>query len=127
MPQERQRWYSDHLSAGGCLIRVRSITQRITGVTGKTGLASAEEPVDSGLSCRDSDLDPLEMPALPLAAGGKSAGVRDVQAEVLVRIDGRVVDADFIVEMRASRSSARADITNDVATMNVLAGGRGEA
>ena len=67
------------------------------------------------------------MPAQRLAAGGKSAGVRDVQVEVLIRIDGRVVDADFIVEMRASRSPARADITNDVATMNVLAGGCGEA
>src|ERR1700687_4911238 len=67
------------------------------------------------------------MPAQRLAAGGKSAGVRDVQAEVLVRIDGRVVDADFIVEMRASRSSARADITNDVAPMNALAGSCGEA
>ena len=67
------------------------------------------------------------MPALRLTAGGKPASVRDVQAEVLVRIDGRVVDADFIVEMRASRSSARADITNDVATMNVLAGCGGEA
>src|ERR1700680_455803 len=67
------------------------------------------------------------VPARRLAAGGKSAGVRDVQAEVLIRIDGRVVDADFVVEMRASRSSARADITNDVAAMNVLAGSCGEA
>src|ERR1700736_5888210 len=67
------------------------------------------------------------MPAQRLAAGGKSAGVRDVQAEVFVRIDGRVVDADFIVEMRARRSSAGADITDNVAAMNVLAGGGGEA
>ena len=65
--------------------------------------------------------------SLALAAGRKPARVGDVQAEVLVRINGSVINADFVVEVRTCRSSARANITNDVATMNVLAWGCREA
>src|SRR5580704_3730231 len=62
-----------------------------------------------------------------LAAVLEAAAVGDGHAEILVGIDGRVIDPDFIVEVRAGGASAEAHIANGVAAMDLLAGGYGEA
>src|SRR5438105_15946278 len=49
------------------------------------------------------------------------------QAQVFVGVHWRIVDANFVVEMRASGASAEAHIADGVAAVNVLAGGDGEA
>ena len=58
-----------------------------------------------------------------LRAGGESADVSHRHAEVLVGINWGLVDADFVVEVRTSGASAEADVAEDVATVNILAGG----
>ncbi len=57
-----------------------------------------------------------------LASRSKAAAVRDCDAEVLVGIDGGVIDADFVVKMGAGRASAFSYITNHVAAMHRLSG-----
>ena len=52
-----------------------------------------------------------------LAAGGEAAAVRDRHAEVFVGIDRGIVDADFIMKMRAGGASAFSDETNYVTAM----------
>ena len=51
----------------------------------------------------------------------------DGHAKVFIGIDRSVVDADFVVEVRAGGAAAEADIADGVAAMHVLAGGDGEA
>ena len=41
-------------------------------------------------------------------------------AEILVRIDGNIVDPNFIVKVRSGTAATIADVTNDVAALNVL-------
>src|ERR1051326_468473 len=55
-----------------------------------------------------------------LAARDKPAAVRDVDAQVLVRIDRSVVDANFVVEVRTGRAAALADIADHVAAIHSL-------
>lgn len=43
-------------------------------------------------------------------------------AEVSPGIDRRVIEADFVVNVRAGGAAADADVTNDVAAVNLLAG-----
>ena len=49
--------------------------------------------------------------------------MRDRDAEVLVGIYWGVVDADFVVKMRARGASAFSNIANHVAAVNRLPGG----
>src|ERR1700688_261636 len=63
----------------------------------------------------------------PLAAGLKAATVRDGHAQILVRIDGSVVNANFVVKMRTSRASAEANIADRVPTVDLLSGRDREA
>ena len=44
----------------------------------------------------------------------------DRDAKVFIRIDRSIVDADFVVKMRAGGASAETDITDRVAAMNML-------
>jgi hypothetical protein len=53
--------------------------------------------------------------------------VGDCDAKVFIGIDWRVVDADFVVKMRAGGASAEAYVADGVAAVNVLAGGDGES
>ena len=62
-----------------------------------------------------------------LAAGREPAYVRYRQAQILMRIDGSVVDADFVVEVGTSAASALADVSDRVSAVYVLAGDAGEA
>ena len=55
-----------------------------------------------------------------LAAGGEAAGLRHVDAQVLVWIDWRVIDANFVVKMRSSAASAQTDVAEDIPAMNML-------
>src|SRR5215470_12001406 len=57
-----------------------------------------------------------------LAPCRKSARVGDCNAEILVRIDGRVVDAHFVVEVRTGATSAETDVADDVAAAYMLSG-----
>src|SRR4051812_32259805 len=57
--------------------------------------------------------------------GVLALGVGD--AQVLIRIDGRVVDADFVVEVGAGAASAEADVADDLASVNALTRGDSEA
>ena len=53
--------------------------------------------------------------------------MRDVDAQILIRIHRGVVDADFVVKMRTGTAAAEADIADHVAAADVLAGGNREA
>src|ERR1700733_1052446 len=64
---------------------------------------------------------------VPLAAGLKTAALGDDKTKILIRINRRVVNANFVVEVWSCRSSAEADITDGIAPMDVLTGGDGEA
>ena len=55
-----------------------------------------------------------------LAARLEFAAVGDGDAEVLIRIDGSIVDANFVVKMRTGRATAQPDIADGIAAMNVL-------
>ena len=61
-----------------------------------------------------------------LAACGEAAGVGDGEAEILVGVDGSVVDADFVVEMGSGAAAAEADESDGVAALDVLSGDDGE-
>src|ERR1700733_1913310 len=61
-----------------------------------------------------------------LAAGLKVAAVSDGDAEVFVRIDWSVVDANFVVKMWTGGAAAETDIADRVAAMNALARCDGE-
>ena len=43
-------------------------------------------------------------------------------AQILVRIDRCVVDADFVVQVRPSATAGIADVADGIAAMNVLTG-----
>src|SRR3984885_560410 len=58
-----------------------------------------------------------------LAASLEAATLRDSHTQVLVRIHGRVIDADFVVQVRSGGAPAGADVADGVATMNLLPGG----
>src|SRR6266404_8049571 len=62
-----------------------------------------------------------------LRSRGETAEVGYCHAKVLIRIDGRVVDSDFVVKVGAGGASAEADIAENVAAVYVLAGGNTEA
>jgi len=62
-----------------------------------------------------------------LRSRGETAEVGYCHAKVLVRIHGRVVDADFVVKMGTGGASAEADVAEDIAAVDVLAGGYAEA
>src|SRR5579863_5641864 len=62
-----------------------------------------------------------------LASSGEAAGVGDRHAQVFVGIDRRIVDADFVVEVRASGASAFANVADDVTAMHGLPGGHGKS
>ena len=72
--------------------------------------------------CKDTKLEGLGS----LAAGLKAAAVSDGDAEVFVRIDGSVVDANFVVKMWTGGAAAETDIADRVAAMNALARCDGE-
>jgi hypothetical protein len=55
-----------------------------------------------------------------LAACGKSAHMRIGDAQILVGIYRDVVDADFIVEVRAGAAAAIADVADGVSAVHVL-------
>ena len=55
------------------------------------------------------------------------AELRHGGAEILVGIDRNALDANFVVQMRRSDAAGAADISDDLATMNVLAVGDGES
>src|SRR5216684_2233438 len=57
-----------------------------------------------------------------LASGAEAAAVGNGDSQVLVRIDWSVVDADFVVEVRTGRASAKTNIADDIAPVDVLAG-----
>jgi hypothetical protein len=48
-------------------------------------------------------------------------------AEIFVGIDGDRLDTDFVVQVRRSDASGGANISDNLATTNVLAGGDGES
>ena len=56
-----------------------------------------------------------------LAASCKSANVRIGSAQIFVRIDRDIVDADFIVKVRPRAAASIADISDRIAAMKVLA------
>src|ERR1039458_4247354 len=62
-----------------------------------------------------------------LASGLEAAVVGYRHAEILVGIDWSVVDADFVVEMRAGGASAHDDVADGVAAMDLLSGRDREA
>src|SRR4051812_4495730 len=53
--------------------------------------------------------------------------LRGVQTEILVRVHRRVVDADFVVQVRPGGASAEPDVADDVAALHALARGNVEA
>ena len=61
-----------------------------------------------------------------LTARGKAAGVRVGHAKVLVRINGCIVDTHFVVKVWSGRATAKSDVANGIATVDVLAGDHGE-
>src|SRR5215813_4950680 len=61
-----------------------------------------------------------------LASGGEAADICHRQAQVFIWIDGRVVDADFVMEVRAGAAAAQADIADKVTALNVLSVDHGE-
>src|SRR5450631_3585658 len=61
-----------------------------------------------------------------LAAGGESAYVCDREAQVFVGIYRSVIDADFVMEVRAGAAAALTDESDGVAAMHVLAGHDGK-
>src|SRR6266404_2666293 len=63
---------------------------------------------------------------LLVGAGGEDGHLREGAAQVLVRIYGDVVDADFVVEVRTGAAAAQADVAEHVAASNRLAGCDGE-
>src|SRR5437660_7393112 len=60
-----------------------------------------------------------------LASGAEPAAMGEGDAQVLIWIDGCVVDADFVVEVRAGRTATQADVTDHVAAVDFLAGRHG--
>ena len=56
-----------------------------------------------------------------LTAGREPAGMGECHAEVFVRINWSVVDADFVVKVRPGGASAFPDVPDHVAAMHVLA------
>src|SRR5579864_4084932 len=56
-----------------------------------------------------------------LAAGRETAGVSDRNAQVLVRIDRCVVDADLVMQVRPCGAAAEANVSDHIATIDVLA------
>ena len=56
------------------------------------------------------------------ASRGEPTHVGDSQAKIFVRIDWRVVDPDFVVEVRPRRAAAQPNVSQDVATLHVLSG-----
>ena len=48
-------------------------------------------------------------------------------AEIFVGIDRNALDADLVVQMRRGDAARAADVSDDLATMNVLAGSDGES
>src|SRR4051812_35098234 len=54
-------------------------------------------------------------------------GLGEGHAQVLIRIDGRVVDADLIVEVGAGAASAKSDVADSFAFVDALSGGDIEA
>jgi len=59
-------------------------------------------------------------PLLFLASRFKPSAMSHRHAEILVRIDWGVVDANFVVKMRAGGASARSHVADGVAAMNLL-------
>src|SRR5882762_8276835 len=57
-----------------------------------------------------------------LASRLEAAAVGDSHAEILVGIDRSVVDANFVVKVRTSGTSAQADVADGVAAMDLLSG-----
>ena len=57
-----------------------------------------------------------------LASGLVAVALGYGDAEILVGIDGRVVDADFVVQVGAGGASAHANVADGVAAMDLLSG-----
>ncbi len=64
---------------------------------------------------------------LGLLARQEPANLRHRQPQILIGIHRNVVDADFVVEMRAGGASALADVAERIAAVNVLSGCDGKA
>src|SRR5574341_2453499 len=59
-------------------------------------------------------------------AGGGVNGLGDGEAQVLVGVHRRVVDADLVVQVGSGGAAAEADVADGVAAAHALAGGHGE-
>src|ERR1700733_5952727 len=62
-----------------------------------------------------------------LASGGEATAVRHRDAEVLVRIDRGIVDANFVMEVWTRGATTGADKSDDIAAVNALTRGDGES
>ena len=62
-----------------------------------------------------------------LAAGLETAALGDRKTKIFIRINRRVVDAHLVMEVRPGGTATEADITDRIATMDVLTGRDGKA